>query len=341
MAQLTRNRIARLVVAVAAVMLFAACSEGYRMSSLDVITDDFGPSIMSLYSMFTWISVIIFIIVEFLLIYAVVRFRKKGTEQGNPEQVHGHTVGEIAWTIAPALIVLFITIPTIKTIFELAKVPDRPDVVRVNVLGKQWWWHFEYPDLGIVTANQLNLPKGKTAIFKITSDDVIHSFWFPNAGGKRDATPGHTNTMYFTPVVEGRFLGACAEFCGTSHANMKMELIVQSEEDFQKWVEKQKLPAQIENLEGDPAAGRDEFMGNCAACHSIAGFAEFGSMGPDLTHVASRLTIGSGMFENNVENLTKWIKDPQGMKPGNKMILPQEIDDETVNNLVAFLMTLE
>jgi cytochrome c oxidase subunit 2 len=337
----TKSNALRVVGLLLAAMSFAACAEGYKASTMVTMTSDFGPDINSLYSMFVWISVVVFVVVEALIIYAVFRFRKKGDEAGLPEQVHGHTVGEIAWTIAPALIVLFITIPTIKTIFKLAEVPTGSDTVRVKVIGKQWWWAFEYPDLGVVTANELHLPVGKTAVFEIVSDDVIHSFWFPNAGGKRDATPGHVNTMYFTPVQKGEFYGQCAEFCGTSHANMRMYLHVESEEDFQQWVEKVKAEAPADVTDAAVVAGRDAFMSNCAACHAVTGVADFGTFGPNLNLVGARKTIGSGMYDNTDENLFQWIKHPQVAKPGSKMVLPQELDDETVNNLVAFLRSLK
>lgn len=321
-------------------LVLAGCAENYKQSSWTTMTSDMGPAILSLYSLFNWISVAVFVLVEGLIIYTIFRFRKRGGERGLPEQVHGNSTVEIAWTIAPALIVLFIAIPTIKTIFLLADTPQKPDVIKVNVVGKQWWWRFEYPELGITTANELHLPVGKTAVFKVVSEDVVHSFWFPNAGGKRDATPGHTNHMYFTPVQQGEFLGQCAEFCGTSHANMKMRLIVDSQEQFDAWVANEKAAA-ADVTDAAVSAGRDAFMTNCAACHTVTGVADFGTFGPTLTHLASRNTIGSGMYANTKENLFNWIKDPQKAKPGSKMVLPETLDDETVNNLVAYLLTLK
>ncbi len=340
----------RLASLAALAFLFTGCAEesimawladGYKQSTLVIKSTDLGPDIWSLYSTFTWIAAIIFVIVEVLLVYAILRFRAKGDEKGIPEQTHGNTRVEIAWTIAPAIIVLFITIPSIKTIFKLAEAPqDGAEVVRVNVLGKQWWWEYNYPDLGIVTANQLHLPVGKRAVFNVESDDVIHSFWFPNMGGKRDATPGHVNHMYFTPRQPGIYLGQCAEYCGTSHANMKMTLYVQTESEFNAWVAQQKaVPAAVSAPEFEEARGL--FMANCAACHAVRGVAEFGRLGPDLTHVASRDTFGSGMYETNDENLSKWLKDPQGMKPGSKMVLPEKLDDATVKTLVDFLQALK
>ncbi len=339
----------RLAGLLAAVLLMSGCAsesvmnwlvDGYKQSSLDVKSTDQGPDIMSLYTTFTWLSIVIFFIVEAVLIYAVVRFRKKKDQTGEPEQVHGNTRVEIAWTIAPALIVLFIAIPTIKTIFKLADMPQGDDVVKVRVVGKQWWWHFEYPELGIQTANELHLPVGRAAAFNIESDDVIHSFWFPQMGGKRDATPGHVNFMYFTPAEPGEYLGACAEYCGTSHANMRMKLIVHEEADFQAWVDRQKsVPAAV--TADEHADARDAFMSNCAACHAVRGVAEFGRMGPDLTHFGDRTLFASGMFPSTTENLTKWLDDPQAMKPGALMQLPQELDEETIRSLVAFLQDLK
>jgi cytochrome c oxidase subunit 2 len=339
------NRFATRVATLLVMLQAAGCAEGYTQSSMVTMTSDFGPAINSLYSLFTWISLAVFVVVEVLLVYAIVRFRKQDGDTSIPKQVHGHTTGEILWTIAPALIVLAIAIPTIKTIFLLAKPPERADVVQVHVVGRQWWWRFEYPAIGVVTANELHLPVGKTAVFKIDSDDVIHSFWFPNAGGKRDAVPGHTNSMYFTPVQVGTFTGQCAEYCGTSHANMRMTLVVESEADFKAWVELQKAPA-ASVTDATVAAGKDAFVANCMACHRInaapeSGIVSFGQPNPDLTHVAGRQTFGSGLYAFNAANLHKWLKNPQAAKPGSLMKLPAELDDETVNNLVAFLQTLK
>lgn len=341
-----------LLLALVALALGAGCSfesvnqwmaEGYPKSTLIVKSSDMGPEIMNLYHWFTGISVTIFILVEALLIYAVLRFRKKGNENGEPEQVHGNTTVELAWTIGPALIVLFIAVQSIRAIFVLAEPPAPPDI-KIRVTGKQWWWKFDYIEgldsEGIVTANELHLPVGKRAYFEIESSDVIHSFWLPNMGGKRDATPGHTNRMYFTPISTGTFLGQCAEFCGTAHALMKMTLVVQTEEEFRRWVEQQKAtPAAV--MADNMAAARDAFMANCAACHRVQGVSEFGSLGPDLTHVGSRSMFGAGLFPMDTDHLHRWLKNPQAMKPGAKMVLPQPLDDATITTLTAFLQSLK
>ena len=345
----TKRPLIRLAVMAAAAFMTAGCADeailgwlasGYESSTFDVQSTDMGPAIMSLYSTFFWLALIVFLAVEGLLIYAAVRFRRKKTDTERPEQVHGNTRVELAWTIAPAIIILLITIPTVQTIFELASPPDSEDQVQVRVVGKQWWWIFEYPELGIVTANELHLPAGRTAVFNIESDDVIHSFWFPQMGGKRDATPGHTNFMYFTPKQSGRFWGACTEFCGTQHANMRKELVVHSNDDFEAWVEQQRTIPEAATAE-EFGEARDAFMMNCAACHRVAGVAEFGRLGPDLTHFASRRMFASGMFERTDELLADWLRDPQAMKEGNLMEMPMELDEETIQQLVAFLQNLK
>jgi len=210
------------------------------------------------------------------------------------------------------------------------------------VVGHQWWWEYRYPDLGIVTSNELHVPlntkeRPKVTSLNLESADVAHSFWIPQLAGKTDVIPNRVNHMWIDPREPGVYLGNCAEYCGTQHANMLVRVVVDSPEDFEKWAAQQKEDA------AHPAAqpGRELFQSlSCVNCHTVKGTPAQGRFGPDLTHIMSRQTIASGMIPNNVDNLLRWVKDPQEVKPGN--LMPNMQLTETENNLiVAYLSTLK
>ena len=195
-----------------------ACGGPFPQSTLRP-RSDFAGQVDQLFTSIFWWAVLVFLVVEGLLCYAVIRYRHR---EGRPaaKPVHGHTALEIAWTLAPAIILVFIAVPTMRTIFATAG--EAPaTALKVEVIGHQWWWEYRYPDLHIVTANELSLPVGRPVQVSITSADVIHSFWAPALGGKRDAIPGRTTRIAFRPDSVGVYSGQCAEFCGASHANMR------------------------------------------------------------------------------------------------------------------------
>ncbi|MCX6023696.1 MAG: cytochrome c oxidase subunit II, partial [Chloroflexi bacterium] len=236
------------------------------------------------------------------------------------------------------------------TIFAAADTDNRPgEKVHIRVVGHQWWWEFEYPELGVVTANEFHIPTGKTVIFDITSYDVIHSFWVPRLGGKRDAIPGHTNKIWYASDKPGLYYGQCTEYCGDSHANMRLRAIVQTPEEFDAWVKLQKTPPSPSS--SDAAVGQGVFRSKCISCHAIEGVSQIQRVsspdpkkiyGPDLTHVGGRTSIGSGMFENTPKHIADWIRDPQGMKPGNKMVVPAPaLTENEIQALAAYLTSLK
>ena len=237
-----------------------------------------------------------------------------------------------------------ITIPTIGMIFTAAAIPPPgPNVVQINVIGYQWWWAFEYPELGIVTANEFHMPTGTTAVFDITSYDVIHSFWVPRLGGKRDAIPGHTNEIWYEATNLGFYYGQCTEYCGDSHANMRIRAVVESQEDFDAWVKTQQTNPAPAQFQGDAAVGATVFRSKCISCHTINGdpIAK-GVLGPNLTHFGGRTSIGAGMYENTVPNLEHWLRDPLKAKPGSKMVIPAPpLTDPEIDALVAYLHSLK
>ena len=279
----------------------------------------------------------IFVVVELALLVAIFRFRAK-PGQGVPKQTHGHTGVEIAWTLAPAVILAFIGVPTVYTIFR-TQAPAPKDALTVEVTGHQWWWEFRYPEYGVVTASDLHLPTGRTVNLKMTSQDVIHSFWLPALCGKRDVVPGRTNYIWFKPVTPGVYHGQCAELCGVSHANMRMQAVVQTPADFSAWVQAQLAPP-AEPVDTLTSLGKQTFsQGLCIACHTINGVSA-GVVGPNLNHVGSRLTLAGATMPMNDENLKKWLTDPPAHKPGSLMPF-QNLTPQQVDALAAYLHSLK
>lgn len=289
-----------------------------------------------LFNFVFWFAVAVFVITEGILVYSVFRFRRKNANE-IPTQVHGSNPLEIGWTLAPAIIVIVLFIFTVRTMNSISNVP--PGNLTVKVTGHQWWWEFEYEELGIISANELHIPVGQTVNVKLTTADVIHSFWFPRLAGKTDLVPGRTNTMVLRAEQADKFYGQCAEFCGTNHANMRLVAYAQNQTDFDAWVKQMKTsPAEVT---GDAAKGKAVFeAGACVGCHTIEGTKGAGKVGPNLTHFASRGTLAAGVLENKPENVAKWLKNPQAIKP--EAIMPNlGLKDDDITLLVAYLESLK
>ena len=277
---------------------------------------DFARAILHVYAIITWATAIIGLFVFVVLGYILLRFRAR-PEAPLPAQVRGNTLMELGWTIAPALVLLVIAIPTIQVIFRTQTMGAPPGALRVTVRGWQWWWEFRYPDLGVVTANELHLPVGRAVVLDLEGPDVIHSFWVPHLGGKRDVVPGRHNRLVLTPDTAGQHWGQCAEFCGASHANMGMRVIVRPAAEFDAWLAGQK--AAPPEPTGLAAEGKAVFAKSaCVGCHTIEGVSA-GVLAPNLTHFGSRQMLAAGMWPNTVDNVAAWIRDPQRLKPGAKM----------------------
>lgn len=285
----------------------------------------------------------IFLVVAGLLTFTVVRFRRRKDDGREPAQVYGSNHIEIAWTVIPILIVFVFTMATARVVVAIQNKPAPKDALQITVVGHQWWWEFRYPDLGIVTANEVHVPVSTAAkpamtFLKLQSADVAHSFWVPQLSGKTDLIPNRTNSMWIDPHQEGTFLGNCAEYCGTQHANMLLRVVVQSPADFEKWAAAQKLGATRDSRIG---AARATFLSlSCVNCHTVSGTSAAGTFGPDLSHLMSRDTLGSGVVPNTPDNLRAWVKDPQAIKPGNLMPNMQ-LTDRELNEVVAYLSTLK
>ncbi len=291
------------------------------------------------------IAGVAFVVVEGWLLIAAFRFRNRPEERAS--QTHGHLGLETGWTAGTALVVFIVLGLTIKTMADVTAIPSAAlpqqaafpgDVMVMRVVGHQWWWTFEYPQQQVVTGNEIHVPVGRTIRAQLEAEDVIHSFWAPQLMGKTDTIPGQTNYTSFIAVRPGVYRGVCAEFCGTQHARMGFRVIADEPQDFANWLRNEQAPA-AQPTTDQQRAGQQAF-GPCAACHTVRGTPAQGRLGPDLTHFGSRQTIASDTLENTPENLARWIRDPQEVKPGNKM--PDlNLDEATIDQLVAYLGNLK
>jgi cytochrome c oxidase subunit 2 len=307
-------------------------------------------SIVTLSVLVLAVSAFIFIVVEGVLFYSIVRFRgRRAASDSEPPQVYGSHPIEIAWTVAPSVIVFFLVLVTARTLWEVKASPpadsDVAAVLDVTVIGRQWWWEYQYEQyqgrrLGFATAGELHIPAGdadaaRPVRLTLKSADVCHSFWVPRLEGKMDVIPGRTNILWLQTSQTGLFLGQCAEYCGTQHAHMLLRVYVDTPEDFERWLANQEKPSV-----DDPAAGREAFLAeSCVNCHRIRGTPAAGNYAPDLTHLMSRQTIASGMIANDRANLGRWVRDPQTIKPG--CLMPAfGLNEEKQSLIVEFLSTL-
>jgi cytochrome c oxidase subunit 2 len=279
-----------------------------------------GPAareILNLMSPFFWIAVVIGAGVVGMTIFVAIRFRERPGEDRNPVQTHGNVVLEVSWTIIPFVILACMAVPTVATIFNLAKIPKGPEVVHVDVAARQWFWQYTYTDkdTGFYTANEMHIPIGRPVLLSLTSNNVIHSFWVPELAGKKDVVPGHPNTLTIQASRPGTFLGQCAEYCGMSHANMRLRVIAETEANYEKWVATQKVPlapAKVAKFTKDISG-----KWGCVSCHSVTnGIKDVGvTIGPNLTHVGDREAFAGDIFPMNLGELSKWVYNAPGRKP--------------------------
>lgn len=281
----------------------------------------------------------VFIVVMLIFTYVLIRYRKRPGQQGIPKQVEGNHALEILWTVIPFLLLIVMAVPTVTTGFELHKEYSPEEAVQVRVTAHQYWWEFEYPDLGVATAQDLVMPVGKKVQFVLTAADVKHSFWIPALGGKIDTNPGLDTKIWLQADKAGIFYGKCAELCGASHALMDFKVEVMEQADFDAWIAKMKGVQAAEPVAATSQVakqGEELFNKSCLGCHAIAG--KGGKLGPNLTNFADRERV-AGILANTPENVAEWLKDPQKVKPANNM--PNlNLDETQVNALVEYMSTL-
>lgn len=348
------RRLKLAVPATAAVLLLGACTGA--QSTLDP-EGPFAQTPDDLFRLVFWIAVAVFVLVQGLIIIAAVRFRDRG-DDGLPVQVHGNTRLEILWTVIPALILAGIAVPTVRAIFDLAAEPD--DAVTIEVFGHRWWWEYQYPGSGVETANEMVIPVGRPVRLEMTAEEadapdlgVIHSFWVPALAGKQDVIPGRVTTLNIQADEPGRYLGQCAEYCGLSHANMRLRVVALPADEFDQWLQDQAAGA-VRPEPGTLAATGEElfFQGACVGCHAIRGVEvdgtrASGNLGPDLTHLATREEFAGAIFDLSAENLARWLEDPPAMKPMTPNLQPSlgmpdlGLQPDEIEALVAYLLSLK
>jgi cytochrome c oxidase subunit 2 len=294
----------------------------------------------SLYQIVLCLALGVFIIVEGLLVYTSIRFRRRKGDESIPKQVEGSLRLEFIWTAIPVILVLILFVLSLGTVRAVAAPPPGESDIHLHVVGHQWWWEFQYPDYGFTTANELHIPLGGTVQISLDSMDVIHSFWVPQLSGKVDVIPGQTNSLWLKADQIGEYHGQCAEFCGSNHANMRIKVVVETPSDFNAWVanQQQPPPAPANDLE---QSGYDLITnGICSNCHTLGDHkAKQKEIGPNLTHLFSRSVFAGATYPLNESNLRRWLADTQAMKPGNDMIISLSPGD--IDGLVAYLMRLK
>lgn len=290
----------------------------------------------------------IFVVVAALIAYAIWRFRRKQSDDAKqePPQVYGSAQIEVAWTVIPILIVFVLIGVSARVIAGVQNASPPAEALKVTIIGHQWWWEVHYPDYGIVTANEIHVPAGpegkNAAYLQLQSADVIHSFWIPQLSGKMDLVPNRTNYMWIDPREPGVYLGNCAEYCGTQHANMLLRVVAQEPGDFKQWAAAQQMPAAVDAQLSSPKAVFESLA--CVNCHAVRSTAAAGSgpakFGPDLTHLMSRQTIGAGAITNTPEHLRDWVNDPNNAKPGCYMP-SMKLTDSELSQVVSYLQSLQ
>jgi cytochrome c oxidase subunit 2 len=297
---------------------------------------------LQLFDLALWVVIPIGLLVGGLLIYILVRFRARPGDDGVPPQIEGNHRLEVGWTVAFVLILAVLAVPNLRDQFLVGDLPAQAaDPLHVTVTGHQFWWAFDYTDPGtrVVTANELHVPVGRPVDLALRSADVIHAFWVPELGGKTDVIPGRTNHMWLEAAKPGVYDGQCAEFCGVSHANMRLQVVAQEPADFARWVAHLRHP-DVTPRTPLAAQGQQIVLTTCSSCHTVDGTSARGTVGPNLTGVGSRLYIAAGTLRNTDANLARWLRDPQAVKPG--ALMPDlHLSQAQIDALVAYLRGLK
>lgn len=293
-----------------------------------------GPYSQKIDNLFTpvvWVAISVAVLILGATVFAAIRFRQRKGAEVFPKQIRGSTPFEIGWTIVPALILAVIAVPTVALTFDLSEKPAHP--VEITVVGKQWWWQFDYPkqdgvDRKVVTADEMHIPAGRDVFLTLKACDpslpggfdggpgcnAIHSFWVPELAGKRDVVPGHDNQMKIRADKPGTYLGQCAEYCGLSHANMRFRVIAQSPADYEAWLADQQDGPAVARADSGDAQKLFTQRFQCTNCHTTED-SSLSVYAPNLTHLASRSTFASGYYELTKSKLVEWILNAPSLIP--------------------------
>ena len=313
--------------------------------------DPRGPlaeSIAFVYWILFGCAVVVLAIVVGALTYSGIKFRDRPGRVA--QQIHGSNTLELVWTVVPTLMVISFTALSWTRLNFINDVNSNV-AMTVKVEGRQWSWNFTYPDsptfklqdgTTLQAGEELDIPVGQKIKLELTAKDVIHSFWVPNLGGKKDAVPGHNTSLWIEADQPGTYKGQCFEFCGDGHADMLITVVAHPQSDYATWAADAVKQA---NLLNDPktAVGRNAFLtGPCAGCHTVKGTTAAGKVGPDLTHIASKPNIAGVLSPVNQENLTKWVRNAPSIKPG--IVMPKfegVLPDDQIDAIVQWLLTLK
>jgi cytochrome c oxidase subunit 2 len=292
-------------------------------------------------------AVIVLVIVDGALIYSGLKFRERPGHVAR--QFHGHNFLELLWTVIPTFMVISFSVLSFQKLNVMNDTQTGTQMV-VNVQGQQWSWLFSYPKEDrfklidgsyLTVGEELHIPVNTKVRLALSSKDVIHSFWVPNIGGKKDAVPGRATDLWIQADKPGTYKGQCYEFCGTGHADMLVTLVAHPQNEYAAWaVEAVKEANRL--LDPNTKKGRELFLSlACVGCHSVKGTPASGKVGPELTYVASKKSIAGGVLSPVDEaNLTKWIKNPPAVKPTTAM--PNlNLSDDQVHDIVQWLLTLK
>jgi cytochrome c oxidase subunit 2 len=358
-----RKRLLWATAAIGLLLLLAACAPNATQDTLQP-KGPYAEKLKDLFVPVFWVAVFVFVVVEGGIVWITIQYRHRKGRDRIPAQIHGNTRLEIGWTIAPALILAGVMVPTIAGIWDLARKPPE-EALNVTVRGLQWWWDFEYTDedmrtnygdrLPIRTADVLVIPEDRVVYLslegaggQIIGNDVIHSFWIPELAGKQDVTPGRTNHILMQADEPGMYEGQCAEFCGLQHGRMLVRVRALSAEDWEAWVINQKGEAVTPS---DPLASRGMGLflgqlsggrGSCIECHAVGGTDAVNPAGPELTHFADpthECFAGCNWDTTDRKALEAWLRNPDAVKMGSKM--PNyHLTEEEIDALVAYLYSL-
>lgn len=354
---LNMRRLRPVLAVLGMLVLLSGCDFATHQSTLDPL----GPVAKVQYDILIFTTILSLIVcagVGIVLYMAMTRFRRRAGDTSVPDQGHGNPLLEGGLIALATILTLIVAFPAVKANLEVGKrlepTPEGSEVV-IKVIGYQWWWAFEYPELGITTANEIHVPKDRKIIFRLNSGDVLHSFWIPKIGGKTDLIPNQENHLWLdtTGVPAGVYHGQCAELCLGAHAYMRMRTVVDEEADFDTWVasfqhqQQQTLNALVATPSSDPIVEQGKVLfkqKGCAACHAVGGYSVGQIDKPNLTNYGLRNTIAAGVLDMSQENLERWLKDPQDVKPTNRMpTLWTEDDpnrDAEVTAIATFLRSL-
>jgi cytochrome c oxidase subunit 2 len=309
------------------------------------VLDPAGPQSLAIYRLWLlmlWTGGTVFILVLAFVLAALVRGIRRARD-ASPLTPSPALAGSVAAAVAVTVITLMVLlVASVWTGSSTASL-HASSAVTIAVTGHQWWWEIEYEDgipaHQVLTANEMHIPIGRPVVLKVTSRDVIHSFWAPTLHGKRDLIPGYTTAIWMQADQPGVFRGQCAEFCGLQHAHMAFDVIAEPEVAYERWLDGMRQPARAPQSDAE-RRGRDIFLtSRCAGCHTVRGTEAHGQVAPDLTHIASRSTVGAGTLPNTREHLASWISDPQASKPGNQMPATP-FNPVDLEALVGYLETL-